>query len=360
MKKYFLLTVAAIAALASCQKNEGPAVELSQGPAIAFSTYTASPVTKGTIITGTSVEDPNAELNEIGVFAFYQQNANGNPVNFNTHKFACPDYMYNQKVKNADNVNWIYNPVKYWPNTPGDQLSFFAYAPYSADKNWEELGIATDAVGKKMTVSFPIYSVKSDMIDYLWATPQINKKNASTVETGGYQVADKVTFNFKHITSQISLYIGAEKEGTAKTPSIWSTDTETEITVDNIIFKGLAESMTYTYAIPEITAEPGLSLNGKQDIVLSSDDFSDKKSSKNWDDTKFMKLLAQEKNAKDVDEDGFLWSTHLLPLAVRSQVKRKIRDQLRSHTALTKLNHLVGQQHRAFADLQDVPRLNRF
>lgn len=54
---------------------------------------------------------------------------------------VSPDFMYNQKVVSTDNgETWVYNPVKYWPNSTdyetgtiyNEYLTFFAYAPYEA------------------------------------------------------------------------------------------------------------------------------------------------------------------------------------------------------------------------------------
>ena len=76
--------------------------------------------------------------NGFGLFASYT----GQLAYENTS--VSPDYMYNQHVvgeagPDEDGWNWVYNPVKYWPQTltPEDEsvalkqyVSFFAYAPY--------------------------------------------------------------------------------------------------------------------------------------------------------------------------------------------------------------------------------------
>jgi hypothetical protein len=45
-----------------------------------------------------------------------------------------PDFMYGQEVTKA-NGSWGYVPVKYWPKTAGDKLSFFALAPVPSESN---------------------------------------------------------------------------------------------------------------------------------------------------------------------------------------------------------------------------------
>ena len=395
MKKIFIFA-AAVATLAACQKNSP--VELvndaADNNAIGFSAYTASPVTKGSV-----VELSDVFKNGIGVFAFYQPAASGD---FNTKKYATPDFMYNQQVKpnveqtitaedaaayNANlagavkegdvaveevlytaetaaafnatlegavkegyiittahhavdssleigktftaeqaiayNANlagaveegevavakvlytaetaaafnatlegavkegkiygndWTYSPIKYWPNNTGDKLSFFAYAPYKADKAWEDLGVKTDFNATKMTASFPIYDSAADQVDYLWAEPQLNLTKP-TVES-------KVTFNFKHITSQINLFVAAETDKAEQKPLAW-TDDKTTITVEKVEFKGLAESLDYTHTFGSTPAS-SIVATGEQDIVLTAADFdTDNCTSGAWNEDKFYQL----------------------------------------------------------------------
>lgn len=55
----------------------------------------------------------------IGVFAYH----NGS---------TTPNFMNNQKVT-FDGTNWTYAPMKYWPQSKGDNLSFYAYYPESGN-----------------------------------------------------------------------------------------------------------------------------------------------------------------------------------------------------------------------------------
>lgn len=76
-------------------------------------------------------------ISGFGVFAYYNGTANHD----NGDK---PNFMYNQKVTSTDGSDWTYTPVKYWPNNTNDQVSFFAYAPYS---NGSTNNITLDEVG---------------------------------------------------------------------------------------------------------------------------------------------------------------------------------------------------------------------
>lgn len=132
MKKYFILTAAAILALGACTKIEnGENVPEIDVP-VSMGAYTGKTVTKA----GAAGELTNDQLkaNGFGVFA-YQTTG--------TAALDTPNFMYNTKVSGD---SWTYSPVKYWPNqiqagntdsqTPAaqaaqaDKVSFFAYAPY--------------------------------------------------------------------------------------------------------------------------------------------------------------------------------------------------------------------------------------
>lgn len=130
MKKYFILTAAAILALGACTKIEnGENVPEIDVP-VSMGAYTGKTVTKA----GAAGELTNDQLksNGFGVFA-YQTTG--------TAALDTPNFMYNTKVSGD---TWTYSPVKYWPNqiqagnTDGqpatayqaDKVSFFAYAPY--------------------------------------------------------------------------------------------------------------------------------------------------------------------------------------------------------------------------------------
>lgn len=259
MKKVFFLAACAAALFTSCSQEEVSGVEIATDQAINFSAYTQTAnAARGTVVDAAGVD-------KIGVFAFYQPAATGD---FTTYKYATPDFMYNQEVsKPGSGTNWTYSPLKYWPNNAGDKLSFFAYAPYSAAKTWEDLGVKTDVNGTKMTLNFPIYPEVQDQQDYLFAAPQLNLEKQA--------VSENVAFTFDHITSQVNLYVGVEVDeetapSTTNTPMKW-TDENTTIQIQSIEFTDLSSSIVYT--IPA-TGTATHSVGGsKQNIVMSGADF---------------------------------------------------------------------------------------
>lgn len=127
----------------------------------------------------------NSELAEkgFGVFAVYD----------NTQ--SSPDFMNNTKVTSADEgTTWTYNPLKYWPNNVGDDIDFYAYAPYDASFSVTNLSELT-------------YVVPTDVaqqIDLLW----------SSSNTKGKTKADgTIHFIFRHALSRIGFSVEAKIDG---------------------------------------------------------------------------------------------------------------------------------------------------
>lgn len=133
MKKSYLFGMFALAAMTMVGCSNDEVVEnFSQDNAIEFGTYV------GRGVQARAQELTNDNLTNFGVFASYT----GGSVWTSTSPF---NFMYNQKVERtitpsenggeATVGEWEYSPLKYWPTTQGDQISFFAYAPYSENAN---------------------------------------------------------------------------------------------------------------------------------------------------------------------------------------------------------------------------------
>ena len=137
MKKVFLFAVAA-AALVACSNEElstpeNSLVNSKEAP-VNFSVYTQRGMTRA----GAPGDLTNDNIGGagFGVFAYYTAGEGYDQK-------ATPNFMYNQKVTCDGTATagtlWKYEPVKYWPNEYGstavseevDQLTFFAYAPWT-------------------------------------------------------------------------------------------------------------------------------------------------------------------------------------------------------------------------------------
>lgn len=128
MKKYLSFFAAALL-LAACQSDDIADQQALRNldDSIQFGVETTEEMTrtsgKTMGVIGDDATTGEIALSEFGfgVFASYT----GDNVYENVT--VTPDFMYNQKVT-ADGSNWVYNPLKYWPNT--GYTTFFAYAPY--------------------------------------------------------------------------------------------------------------------------------------------------------------------------------------------------------------------------------------
>jgi hypothetical protein len=147
-------------------------------------------------------------------------------------------FMQNQQVtwnnsyQNADEVwqkDWVYSPLKYWPNSTNNAtsryISFFAYAPWvdvSTNPTSGIVGYVRD--GDRTPHVIYQLGAADQQVDLLWA----NKKDA-TRNGQGLITADatplayqKVPLEFHHALSAIDIYVQRvydEPAYTGKTPS---------------------------------------------------------------------------------------------------------------------------------------------
>lgn len=206
MKKNYLFGMLALAAMTmvGCSNDE-VVNDYSQDNAIQFGTYVGRDASSRA-----HVIDNNVLAKEgFGVFAYYTgQN------NFSTSD--TPDFMWNQKVQGKKSgeapnetystTEWEYSPLKYWPNNPGDKVSFFAYAPYQdqTEQN-KNITLSGNTAQGAPTVNFTVEGVGSQE-DLLWADPVLNVvKN----QQNGIDIDDKVHFVFHHALARIGFNVQA-------------------------------------------------------------------------------------------------------------------------------------------------------
>ena len=92
-----------------------------------FSVFTGTQ-TKGTITDNTE-SGTGIKAKGFGVLAYYT-----GATDFASYTSPTPNFMWNQKVEYKSSA-WSYTPLKYWPNTTDEKISFFAYAPYADTQN---------------------------------------------------------------------------------------------------------------------------------------------------------------------------------------------------------------------------------
>lgn len=233
MKKFLILTAAAVAVFASCAKTIDHTRNTGQGDALSFGVYAGrSADTKATYGDITTANLSNSK-DGFAVFAYYTKAADWTDSD-------KPDFMYNQQVRNIASFavapaesnptdyssarfpsGWYYTPLKYWPNgqnsteyaaagTSADKLSFFAYAPHIAVSAGAPV-TATPADGEGITavslnsaagiptINFTVPSMVEEQIDLLWANPVLNVTKQA--------LSGRVAFTFKHALAKLNVQV---------------------------------------------------------------------------------------------------------------------------------------------------------
>lgn len=198
MKQYLTLVAGTLLALVACSKETGPSGQAGERP-ISFDVAATGVQTRAQNQIAT---DAALQGESIGVFAAYT----GKLTYENTT--VTPDYMYNQEVTyNTSAKVWEYTPVKYWPNSESDYVSFFAYAPYEANP---AEGRPTGIIGMSRKVdlgdpwiNFRLPATIAEQVDLLYGQQRIVEGGAvqytSWLDQQKYNWGDApLKFTFKH------------------------------------------------------------------------------------------------------------------------------------------------------------------
>lgn len=311
------MAVASLVLLAACSTDdsydEPQALISSEGTAVSFGSYLGRATTRGAAY----LEPSEIALNGgIGVYAMYTQGKEYNPINELAETKYSDNFMENiqlgsslteEELQTTDAdvaSNWVYAPVRYWPNSVFDYLSFMAYAPYDENKKqlYDKDGNTT---GDLSYIQHTVAEDPRNQIDLLYADPtgitnmQLYRDedskwkwaNGNTFsESADDATPPKVELNFKHATSRIgfvvtssalksplnfseedkaaALVAKSEDDGSGLYVEVWAypVNSSTNITVNKVMFLGdnsSAESSSPTGAFTK-TAYLNLS-NVEQD-----------------------------------------------------------------------------------------------
>lgn len=150
--------------------------------------------------TRASGELTTANITSMGVFAYYTGQSNWSTTNI-------PNFMWDEYVGRTNSSSpWTYDPVKYWPNTAGDKITFFAYAPHTDDVRGLSVNTtATDTGYPELYYEFD----SSDPIDLLAAAALKDRtKSASSQAFAMKHVMTRVLVNVKCPDAIKVTYIG--------------------------------------------------------------------------------------------------------------------------------------------------------
>ncbi len=202
MKTRFILASFAFAAVAfvSCSKNEiilMPAQNNFGDTPVEFGMYLPIvPDMKGLETTNKTLTANNST--GFGVNAAYTNGSSFNLVATDKK----PDFMYNQKVL-YNGTDWTYSPKKYWPETTGDKISFFAWAPY--DKV-TVLGVEQPANKLKFSIDADPLNTVDFVAGAIVDKTKPSKDNLSTAEKQGME------FKLKHELTRMTFNVVATDE----------------------------------------------------------------------------------------------------------------------------------------------------
>ena len=245
MRKNLYLGLIACAALTmtGCSNDEISYDSSKQeAQAIQFDTYL------GKNVQGRASELSTDNLKNFGVFASYAAGkdwANGDKK---------MNFMFNQKVEKISS-NWVYTPLKYWPEKKEEKISFFAYAPYFDNTE----GGTTAAISQASTntdtgapkVNFAIDIDAEKMVDFT-AGVQMNVSTKTNEN-------EKVSFTLHHELARVNFAAKLDRVAFDETDA-----NKTKVNVTNLKIEAgdkFVKSADYTFSTTnDVTAESGLTV----------------------------------------------------------------------------------------------------
>ena len=201
MKK--LMSLAAIAAMtgASCAKIEDSAPVKDVAVPIGFSNYTPRSLTKASSSLVNSGALPAGST--IGVYGYSTETTNFPATTSSTMK---PTFMTNLPVAytSTSATATATDPVRYWPKTTTNLLTFFAYYPYNDATITSKPTNTTNALG---TFGFTQTSDVTTMVDFMISdvANDYYYDAASASNTNGQRSNDgSVPFTLRHMLSKVN------------------------------------------------------------------------------------------------------------------------------------------------------------
>lgn len=193
--------------------------------------------TRATIGTIDNLDALKASGDGFGVFAYLTDNKNWTAAKTDDDDLSefKDFFMYNQQVtwgvqwvengsdedptNDVPHYDWVYSPLKYWPNSSNNaenrNISFFAYAPYTAQAGAEK-GITgfTDSSDKLPHIIYEIAG-GNEQVDLLYANCIDATRNGNgliSVSTSGEPAVttltyEKVPLTFSHALAAIDIYV---------------------------------------------------------------------------------------------------------------------------------------------------------
>ena len=251
----YIVTIIGLICLMACTKEETTRTAEtlgSQERPIAFNdAYTVQPTTRSSEAFTATKGIPMGQ--SMGVYAYLH--------NTDTRDYSTdtPNFMWNQQAtRTIGGEPFSYSPLKYWPNTESNKLSFIAYFPYTEETpgHTESPEYPTNPTGLRTllannatglpTFNFTVKDNAVDQVDFLVSDVVPNLPETRDTEDDPHlpfndlTIYDRVRFIFKHMTAKVEFRIVASEEIRKDIVSFKLTD----LSVSNICKSG---KLTPTY-----------------------------------------------------------------------------------------------------------------
>lgn len=180
-------------AVVSCAKQ----LQEMGGEPVAFSSAWDKPATKTT--------SPLPNNTTFGVMAWYTGQDDWSTS-------AGPNFMFNEDVL-FDGSTYTYAPIKYWPNNPGDKVTFWAYSPYTTTASFlKDHGEVTNYSNTSTgipDINFTLTDGKTDlMVTHLDESAPYIVKDLSK-----QAVSETVDLLFHHILCRVNFIFRLSSDG---------------------------------------------------------------------------------------------------------------------------------------------------
>ncbi len=167
-------------------KSEIDEATINSSNAISFSTSTDK-LTKASVL-----DNDFEDGDDFGLYAYHTVQSTWAEYTASS-TFAAPNFMNNQTVTYEDEA-WTYSPTKYWPNTSGDMISFFAYMPKN-EAGDSDIAKTSAAYGED---AFPIVTF-TQVMDAEKMTDFVVAKTLDQTKT-----TSPVTLSFEHVLTRLN------------------------------------------------------------------------------------------------------------------------------------------------------------
>lgn len=209
MKKIFLFAAtAALVLFTGCAKHEDFTPVNDTAKAIGFTNYAPRSITKAGSTLVNSGALPSGST--IGVFGYSTATANFPSTTTAPNPAVTPTFMTNLPVAYSSTTSATAtetNPVRYWPKTITNLLSFFAYYPYNSTAITSKPDANTNALGAfDFTQTGDVTTMVDFMIsdvanDYYYESGSATNSNGQKTTTGTvpltlHHMLSKVNFKF--------------------------------------------------------------------------------------------------------------------------------------------------------------------